>query len=468
MIQKEFVEFIPGTPIAIRTYNIDTYEPHYHDDCIELLFVLKGTIRVRSSYDRFYMTKNDFTIINRGDIHYIKGDKDSLVVSLYIQLKAFEEKYNYVSYIYFLCESFNANSVQKKHNPEVRKLFTDIVLEAAKDRKDTDAINDKMWQLMDIFVGKYDFAHYYNGREIPDNQLQRYYRIIKEIETNYGEKLDLDYFAQKEFVGKNYISQFWKKVTNMNLTDYINAIRTEKSEKMMLTSENSVNEVSFKCGFSDPKYIYKGFRKWYEKTPSQHKREYKRYKEDGTSVSEYSIGEFIDKFGHELVYADMDEVKVSLIQGEGSRDNWRKKYDAEIRKYSGSRVKQERLKESHRETGVRDIYIPLFDKAVTDISDGRVTFDKVFIEKVLKKVKELAHTLYIEIHFREREPQQWEQIIREFSKIVKESGAQDILAMCRLVICLDEFGADVEAKEFADGISDIVNRKHVKISLKFD
>lgn len=42
MIEREFIKFISGTPIAIRTYNIDKYEPHYHDDCIELLFVLNG------------------------------------------------------------------------------------------------------------------------------------------------------------------------------------------------------------------------------------------------------------------------------------------------------------------------------------------------------------------------------------------------------------------------------------------
>ena len=40
--------------------------------------------------------------------------------------------------------------------------------------------------------------------------------------------------------------------------------------------------------------------------------------------------------------------------------------------------------------------------------------------------------------------------------------------MCRFVVCLDEFGADIEAKEFIDRISDIVNRKHIKIALKFD
>ena len=46
MIEKENVNYIPGTSVAVRVYNIDRYEPHYHEDCIELLFVLKGDINI--------------------------------------------------------------------------------------------------------------------------------------------------------------------------------------------------------------------------------------------------------------------------------------------------------------------------------------------------------------------------------------------------------------------------------------
>ena len=113
------------------------------------------------------------------------------------------------------------------------------------------------------------------------------------------------------------------------------------------------------------------------------------------------------------------EIKVSLIQGEGAKDNWKRKYEAEVRKYSGSRMKQELIKESHRESGIREVYLPLFDRSVTDVSGEYVTFDKKFIEKVLVKVKELAQTLFIEMRFRERASDEWEKIIRGFPRSQK-------------------------------------------------
>lgn len=187
-----------------------------------------------------------------------------------------------------------------------------MILDFSEEIPDADRINEKAAMLMDIFISRYDFVHYNNGRELPADQMQRYYRLIKEIETNYSEKLDMDHLAQQEFIGRNYVSQFWKKATSMNLTDYITSVRSERSEKMMLTSDKSINEISFSCGFSDPKYIYKGFRKWYGRTPSEHKKLYKKYKQEGSDKQEYSMSEFIEKFGRALVLSNMVEANVSL------------------------------------------------------------------------------------------------------------------------------------------------------------
>lgn len=83
MVEKEIIEFMPGTSAAVRAYSVKKYEPHYHDECIELLFVLDGYIDLFSSYDRFHMEKTDFTVINRGDIHYINSEEGALVIYVY-------------------------------------------------------------------------------------------------------------------------------------------------------------------------------------------------------------------------------------------------------------------------------------------------------------------------------------------------------------------------------------------------
>lgn len=55
MLKKEEIAFIPGTPAAVRAYSIKDYRPHWHSDCLEVVFILKGRALVLASYDRFQL-----------------------------------------------------------------------------------------------------------------------------------------------------------------------------------------------------------------------------------------------------------------------------------------------------------------------------------------------------------------------------------------------------------------------------
>lgn len=322
MIEKETINFIEGTAIALSMYSAREYVSHYHADCLEIIFVLDGEADLLSSYDFFHLKKGDFTVINESDVHCIQNGRDNLIASLYIDLNEFSHQHEYVKYLYFMCESFNVNSMQEKHCPEMRRLITNVILEIIKGDSDTERINRLVQRLMALLIGKFDMVFYHNGREIPENQLQRYYRIIKEVEERYGEKLELEDLAQREYIGTTYISQFWKKMTNMNFTEYLNSRRIEKAERMLLSTGKSINEISLNCGFSDPKYIYKNFKKWYGQTPSQHKKKYEGYKAKGNRIITYGYDEILDKFGRTLAYVNLDEEDTKLMRYAEHAGDW--------------------------------------------------------------------------------------------------------------------------------------------------
>lgn len=467
MIEKEEVSFIAGTPVAVRMYSVCEYEPHYHENCIELLMVLKGEAYLSASYDRFHMKAGEFVVINNGDIHYIKGNMDNVILSMYVNLDAFQTKCRYIRNLYFDCESFNVNNAQKQYVQELRKTVTSIVMETAGATGDTDKINDNINLFMDMMIYRFDLVNCHNLKEIHPNQLERYHRLISEIDENYGEKLDLEDIAGKEFIGKKYISQFWKNMTNMNFTEFLNSRRSEKAEKILLTTDKSINEISLLCGFSDTKYIYKNFKKWYDCTPSAHKKEYERYKQNGTSIIEYSGDEFLGRFGREFIYASVDEEKADIIKQTEDAMSWRKKYEYEVRKSTGTKLKREIIRASRRSSGLKSVYLPLLDANVVKEENGDIFIDNDFIEKVLEGIKELEMQLYIEIEFNNHSISEWKQIIRAF---VKTASAKDnsLFQSFRFIVYIDEFEKDKLVKELADEISDIVNPKNLQMAMRFD
>ena len=460
MIEREEIRYIEGTPVAVRACSIERYVPHYHEDCLELMFILKGTALVRASYDRFDMEAGDFVLINNGDVHYIRGSADNIIISIYLDLNRLKQDYEHLEYLYFICESFNANSMQEAYLQEIRRIIVSIVTEAADRNRDTDKITAEVRKLIDILIYKFDLVHYHNGRDISETQLERYHRIVMEVEERYSEKLELEDIAQKEFIGRNYISQFWKNMTNMNFTEYLNSRRSEMAERMLLATDKSINEISLVCGFSDPKYIYKNFKKWYEKTPSEYKKEYERYKAEGTELAEYDSAEFLGRFGKEFIYASVDKEKASIIRSAETAMNWRRKYEYHMQKSTGSKLKREMIRESHLETGLNEIVLPLLDSDET-------ASDAAFIEKTLESARIMGFTVTVEITFAKRDCDAWERVIREFAGRAAACG-KDTLNRCRFNIYIDDFEKDVQAKQLIDKISDIINPKNIKMAVKFD
>lgn len=402
------------------------------------------------------MKAGEFVVINNGDIHYIRSDVENVLLSMYVDLNAFTDKCRYIRNLYFVCESFNVNNVQRAYVQELRKTVTSIVMDAAGGGENTDRINESINQFMDMLIYRFDLANYHNLKEISETQLERYHRLIREADENYGDKLDLEDIASKEFIGKKYISQFWKNMTNMNFTEYLNSRRSEMAERMLLATDKSINEISLVCGFSDPKYIYKNFRKWYEKTPSEYKKEYERYKAEGTELAEYDGAEFLGRFGKEFIYASVDKEKASIIRSAETAMSWRRKYEYHVQKSTGSKLKREMVRESHLETGLKEIVLPLLDSDET-------AADADFIDKVLDSARTMGLALTVEINFAKRDCDSWERVIREFA-----GRARDALSRCRFNIYIDDFEKDVQAKQLTDKISDIINPKNIKMAVKFD
>ncbi|MDV2687397.1 helix-turn-helix domain-containing protein, partial [Alkalihalophilus lindianensis] len=66
-----------------------------------------------------------------------------------------------------------------------------------------------------------------------------------------------------------------------------------KSEKLLLTTNKSIQEISTECGFSDTKYYYKHFNKWYNCTPAQYRKKYKPEVDKETIKKEIALDELL-------------------------------------------------------------------------------------------------------------------------------------------------------------------------------
>lgn len=119
---------------------------------------------------------------------------------------------------------------------------------------------------------EFNWLQFLNSQNIKHNNLNRYYRIVKYIKEHINEKIVLEDITSLEYISKNYFSHFWKNISNFSFVERVNFEKVVKSELELLTTNNNIISISENLGFSDVKYYYNHFKKWYGCTPLNHRK----------------------------------------------------------------------------------------------------------------------------------------------------------------------------------------------------
>lgn len=83
-MRRERVEYLKDLPINIRLVNIIEYPINWKNS-IEILFVLKGAIKVGIETETNILNKREIEIINANEVYWVKSvDKDNLVLIINI------------------------------------------------------------------------------------------------------------------------------------------------------------------------------------------------------------------------------------------------------------------------------------------------------------------------------------------------------------------------------------------------
>ena len=85
--------------------------------------------------------------------------------------------------------------------------------------------------------------------------------VLSYIASNYGEPVTLDDLAACAGMNSRYFCRAFKSIMHQTPMDYLNYYRIESACEQLATTEKSITEIALSCGFSDPCYFGKVFKK---------------------------------------------------------------------------------------------------------------------------------------------------------------------------------------------------------------
>ena len=95
---------------------------------------------------------------------------------------------------------------------------------------------------------------------------------IAYIRDHYRENISLDDVLKITSYSKSHFIRLFKKNMGMNLTDYINKYRIEKSCLDLIYTSNNITEIATENGFNTVQYFSKTFKSYMKCTPKQYQR----------------------------------------------------------------------------------------------------------------------------------------------------------------------------------------------------
>ena len=257
----------------IRLFSQNTYlEQAYHHIEYEIFYIDSGSVEFGIEETAVIAQAGDVIFMHPGTNHYVK------------KLKGTE--YHYYAMVF-------DGSVLGQEGDPVRSILESI--RVSRFVKLPEDILEKLRQatenerqlnfghelivksvLLDILAHILATKQYVeisdNLRTEQGNRVNAIDVTLNYVREHYRENISLDDVLKITSYSKSHFIRLFKKNVGMNLTDYINKYRIEKSCLDLIYTSKNVTEIATENGFNTVQYFSKTFKAYMKCTPKQYQR----------------------------------------------------------------------------------------------------------------------------------------------------------------------------------------------------
>lgn len=303
---------------------------HMHD-CLEIIYVFRGSVEVKFSYDRNRLEAGEFMVINLLEVHSVKAiGEDALIANIHISNSLFSVENGFILWWKEALE--RDREIYDKQASSIRQLiiqYANCVPERVL------MINVK--DIIRTFLNEFKIESFWSCGEdsrYREEELNRIHGLYMYLYEHLDEKLTLEKMASNFAMSSSYLSHYIKNVMGMNFHTALNIIRCDRAETDLLGGKLTIGEICEKYGFSSNKYFNTVFKKYFGMLPTEYRKRYqgetiarKKFQEiQVDNILEYVDEKADDKTRHQVVFdLGTDDTCITVIEtvdGEEKLENF--------------------------------------------------------------------------------------------------------------------------------------------------
>lgn len=276
--------FRDGVPVAVSLgmgSNRESIPRHSHDFW-ELVFVAGGstihTVSFSSASEVSYaLVAGDVFAILPGESHFYRESRNVMYYNVMFDFSLFSGEFEEFSCLESYRTLFASNSVRNKihlayrEKVELERLLRNIAGELSMRRPGyvqfvkavlTEALIIILRQAPVTLYG--DSRHDYIGIA----------KCITSMENSPEMAHSAEELARIAGISQSHLYVRFREATGLSPNEYLLNLRLDKACSLLLKMEYNIGEIALKCGFCDSNHFIKSFRKRYNVTPGQYRKQF--------------------------------------------------------------------------------------------------------------------------------------------------------------------------------------------------
>ena len=108
------------------------------------------------------------------------------------------------------------------------------------------------------------------SEQLPD-EYRQFSKVIDYIQSNVAEKIDIKELARIACLSDSHFRKRFRMQFRLSPQEFILRTRLQAASKMLISTDESIINVAFACGFRDQSYFANQFKKFFEQSPKRYR-----------------------------------------------------------------------------------------------------------------------------------------------------------------------------------------------------
>ncbi|KRG13234.1 AraC family transcriptional regulator [Lederbergia galactosidilytica] len=276
MIRKQLKEstVIPDKTFPINVFYINGIHLHWHDH-MEWVMIKEGEAVVQIDDVYVHLKKGEIALFHPKQLHAARviGKNTKLIAIVFneaiIRNSGLDNTENLYFSPYFNEQIKLPNFLRKEdpHTEQIRHSISKLIDEFERKEKGYELmIKAELYQTFGLIFREYSYL-----KELPASRIEERYNLtvlLNDLRENYHESISIENAAKMVNLSPNHFCKVFKKVTGKTLIEYLNMLRINEAERMLVETDWPIMEIAEKVGYESVTYFGRVFKQIKSMPPS--------------------------------------------------------------------------------------------------------------------------------------------------------------------------------------------------------